>query len=118
MNKAFLSHNSFDKDFVGAVFDRLGALQSIYDKETFKRNCDLAEQIREGLYDSKVYVLFLSRAALDSGWVRNELDLANELKTKWQIKEFLIFQLDDTNWSDLPAWASRFVVSCPPHRVK
>ncbi|WP_197520377.1 toll/interleukin-1 receptor domain-containing protein [Paraburkholderia tropica] len=114
MNKAFLSHNSFDKDFVGAVFDRLGALQSIYDKETFKRNCDLAEQIREGLYDSKVYVLFLSRAALDSGWVRNELDLANELKTKWQIKEFLIFQLDDTNWSDLPAWASRFVVSCPP----
>lgn len=114
MSKAFLSHNSFDKDFVGAVFERLGALQAVYDKETFRRNCDLTEQIRSGLYDCQVYVLFLSKAALDSGWVSNELDIANELKTKWSIKKFLIFQLDDTNWSNLPSWASRYVTSCPP----
>ena len=114
MSKAFLSHNSFDKDFVGAVFERLGALQAVYDKETFRRNCDLTEQIRSGLYDCQVYVLFLSKAALDSGWVSNELDIANELKTKWGVKKILFFQLDDTSWSNLPSWASRYVTSCPP----
>lgn len=114
MNKAFLSHNSFDKDFVGKVFDRLGALRAVYDKETFRRNCDLVEQIRSGLSDCQVYVLFLSKAAIDSGWVSNELDIAHELKTKWNINKFLIFQLDDANWSSLPSWASRYVTSCPP----
>jgi len=112
--KAFLSHNGFDKDFVEEVFDRLGNLQAVYDKKTFERNSDLAFQIRNGLEDSEVYVLFLSKAALGSGWVSSELDLANELKTKWQIRKFLIFQLDDTSWSSLPDWANRYVVSCPP----
>lgn len=114
MSKAFLSHNSFDKDFVGEVFEKLGALQAVYDKETFRRNCDLTEQIQSGLNECQVYVLFLSKAALDSGWVSNELDLARELKTKWSINKFLIFQLDDTNWSKLPTWAARYVTSCPP----
>ncbi|MGU1481438.1 TIR domain-containing protein [Pseudomonas aeruginosa] len=114
MSRAFLSHNGFDKDFVEAVFDRLGNLQAIYDKKTFEKNSDLAFQIRNGLEDSELYVLFLSQAALSSGWVSNELDLANELKTKWQIRKFLIFQLDDTSWSKLPSWANRYVVSCPP----
>ncbi|MGQ7956577.1 TIR domain-containing protein [Pseudomonas sp. SP16.1] len=114
MSKAFLSHNSFDKDFVGEVFDKLGALRAVYDKETFRRNCDLTEQIRSGLNDCQVYVLFLSKAALESGWVSNELDIAHELKTRWSINKFLIFQLDEANWASLPAWASRYVTSCPP----
>lgn len=114
MNKAFLSHNSFDKDFVGMVFEELGALHSVYDKETFKKNCDLSDQIRSGINDCQVYVLFLSKGSIDSGWVSNEIDLANELKTKWQIKSFLIFQLDESDWSSLPSWASRYVTSCPP----
>lgn len=114
MSKAFLSHNSFDKDFVEKVFQKLGAARAIYDKITFKKNCDLSDQIRDGLEDADVYVLFLSSSALQSNWVTNEIDLANELKTKWKINKFLIFQLDDTNWSELPKWMSRYVVSCPP----
>ncbi|MFY1863367.1 toll/interleukin-1 receptor domain-containing protein [Achromobacter xylosoxidans] len=114
MSKVFLSHNSFDKDFVGRVYDKLGALLAVYDKETFRRNCDLAEQIREGIEGCEIYVLFLSKGAIDSGWVQNELDLANEFKTKWGTQRFLIFQLDDTEWSNLPRWAARYVVSCMP----
>lgn len=114
MSKAFLSHNSFDKDFVGEVYAQLGAARAVYDKETFRRNCDLVEQIENGLNDCQIYVLFLSKGALESGWVRNEIDIAHELKTKWAVKKFLIFQLDDTNWADLPVWASRYVTSCPP----
>ncbi|WP_207282708.1 toll/interleukin-1 receptor domain-containing protein [Pseudomonas sp. FW300-N2F2] len=114
MQKAFLSHNGYDKDFVDEVFDRLGTLNAVYDKKTFNKNCDLSQQIREGLEDSDVYVLFLSEASINSGWVSSELDIAGELKTKWQLRKFLIFQLDGTDWSNLPKWANRYVVSCPP----
>lgn len=54
MSKAFLSHNSFDKDFVEKVFNKLGAARAIYDKVTFKKNCDLSEQIRDGLEDADI----------------------------------------------------------------
>ncbi|WP_345956392.1 TIR domain-containing protein [Pseudomonas fulva] len=114
MSKAFLSHNSFDKDFVAEVFSQLGAAKAVYDAETFKKCCDLPQQIREGLEDSDVYVLFLSKTSIQSGWVTAEQDLAFELRAKWKIKSILIFQLDDTGWEHLPSWATKYVVSCPP----
>lgn len=114
MSKAFLSHSSFDKDFVESVFNILGTSKAIFDKSTFQRNCDLVEQIERGIKDADTYVLFLSQASLSSGWVSAEIDLAHELRAKWKIKNFLIFQLDDTPWSKLPEWMSRYVVSSPP----
>lgn len=114
MNRAFLSHNSFDKDFVEEVFNKLGAARSVYDAETFKTCCDLPAQIRNGLEDCDVYVLFLSKASIDSGWVKAEQDLAHELQARWKLKSVLIFQLDSTGWENLPKWATKYVVSCPP----
>lgn len=114
MSKAFLSHSSFDKDFVHAVYNRLGAAKANYDFATFKRNGDLAEQIRLGLLNSQIYVIFCSRAALSSKWVSSELDVASELKARWSITRFLAFQLDDTPWSELPEWMARYVIACPP----
>lgn len=112
--RAFFSHSSFDKDFVAAVFEEVGPGRSVYDVRTFKRNADLPLQIREGLEGAEIYVLFLSAAAVRSGWVSAELDLAEELRTQWKIKNVLVFQLDDTRWDSLPHWAQRYVVSCPP----
>ncbi|HCN88997.1 MAG TPA: hypothetical protein DIT28_07425 [Oxalobacteraceae bacterium] len=114
MSRAFLSHSSYDKDFVEKVFSELGTGKCVYDKETFKKNSDLALQIREGLEECDVYVLFLSEASIRSGWVNSEIDLASELKAQWKIKKFLVFQLDSTSWSTLPPWMGRYVVSCPP----
>lgn len=114
MSRAFLSHSSLDKDFVREVYSTLGAAKAVYDAVTFRRNCDLAEQIEKGIDGADVYVLFSSRAALDSNWVKSEMDLAHEMKMRCNIRSFLIFQLDDTPWSDLPSWMSRYVVSCPP----
>ncbi|WP_313707168.1 toll/interleukin-1 receptor domain-containing protein [Massilia sp.] len=114
MSRAFLSHSSFDGDFVENVFSQLGPGKCVYDKETFKKNSDLALQINDGIEECDVYVLFLSEAAIKSDWVNSEIDLALELRTRWKIKKFLIFQLDDTNWSTLPTWMGRYLVSCPP----
>jgi len=114
MPKVFLSHSSFDKDFVEKVYAELGAGRCVYDVKTFAKNCDLPAQIRDGLESCEIYALFLSAASVQSKWVTGELDLAQELKAQWQIKKFLIFQLDDTRWDSLPKWMGRYVVSCPP----
>jgi len=114
MSKVFLSHSSFDKDFVEKVYAELGAARCVYDAKTFEKNCDLPMQIRDGLKDCDVYALFLSATAVKSNWVTSELDLALELRTRWKIRKFLVFQLDDTKWDTLPPWMGRYVVSCPP----
>ena len=114
MSKIFLSHSTFDKEFVDQVFEMLGAGRCVYDKVTFKKNSDLALQIRDGLEGCEFYALFLSSAALKSNWVRAEIDLANELKTQWKVKKVFIFQLDSTSWTELPSWMGRYVVACPP----
>ena len=113
MSKAFLSHSTFDKDFVDLVFDRLGSGKCVYDKVTFRKNSDLARQIREGVEGCDVYVLFLSAPALKSGWINAELDLASELKSQWKITKFLVFQLDNTPWTELPHWMGRYLLSSP-----
>lgn len=112
--KVFLSHSTFDKEFVDQVFERLGSGRCVYDKETFKKNSDLPVQIRDGLEDCEYYALFLSAPAIKSGWVNAEIDIAYELKTQWKLKKVFIFQLDSTNWSDLPHWMGKYLVSCPP----
>jgi hypothetical protein len=119
MSRAFLSHSSFDKDFVATVYDQLGAGRCHFDARTFPKNTDLAVQIREGIEDCDVYVLFLSAAAIGSNWVQAELDVALEMRTRWKIRSVMVFQLDETKWDVLPAWAHRHVVSCPPspHQV-
>lgn len=114
MSKAFLSHSSFDKDFVEKVYADLGAARCVYDARTFKKNSDLPTQIRDGLDDCDVYALFLSGSAIQSKWVTAELDIAFELRARWKIRKFLVFQLDDTKWDTLPHWMGRYVVSCPP----
>ena len=114
MSKAFLSHSTFDKDFVEKVYSEIGSGKCVYDAKTFKKHCDLPIQIREGLEDCDIYALFLSSTAIKSKWVTAELDLALELKAQWKIKKFFVFQLDDTKWDELPKWMGRYVVSCPP----
>lgn len=114
MKKAFLSHSSFDKDFVEEVYKLLGAGKAIYDKESFQKNCDIPYQIRHGLEECKIYVLFLSSSSLESGWVAEEIDITIELKSKHKVDSILIFQLDDTKWDKLPSWMGRYITSCPP----
>ncbi len=114
MSKVFLSHSSFDKDFVEKVYEELGAGRCVYDIKTFEKNGDLPTQILEGIEDCQIYALFLSASSISSNWVNGELDLALELRTKWKIRKFLVFQLDDTKWNVLPAWLGRYLVSCPP----
>lgn len=79
MIKCFLSHSSKDKDYVREVAAGLRRETRIFDEQTFEKGMSPAEEIIKGLDDTSLFVLFLSDAALESEWVKQEIKLA---KTK------------------------------------
>ena len=73
--KAFLSHSSADKEsYVRIVASRLSAEDVVFDEISFEAGEGILDEIVRGLDESEVFVLFISNRALDSPWVRHELD--------------------------------------------
>jgi tetratricopeptide (TPR) repeat protein len=103
--KAFLSHSSKDKAIVGQVADQLGLANVELDSETFDRGILNVTAIQDGLHNSSLFVLFLSKSALESGVVRYEAMLAQDLVARSLIERFLVVCLDadafasaEANW--------------------
>lgn len=93
--KAFLSHTSSDKDLVGLVHRKLAYENAWYDAVNIENGDSIPDKINEGLRYATHYVLFWSKKASESNWVRAELNgafvrlMANKCK-------FMVFVLDDT----------------------
>jgi WD40 repeat protein/GTPase SAR1 family protein/DNA-directed RNA polymerase subunit RPC12/RpoP len=70
----FLSHNSADKARVRRIAERLQAAGARvwFDEWAIKIGDDIFLKVEEGLQESRVLVLCLSRAAFDSNWVSLE----------------------------------------------
>jgi hypothetical protein len=79
--RAFLSHSSSDKDIVGQVAIHLGRAAVIFDAFEFKVGDDFRDAILAGLERSDIFVLFASRKALTSDWVKLEINTASEALT-------------------------------------
>jgi hypothetical protein len=101
--KAFLSHSSKDKYFVGEVAKSLGNLQIEYDEYTFEYVLN-TEAIRRALARSDLFVLFLSENSVNSSFVKEEIRATLEARAKGQIKQVLIFAIDNTSYRSLPGW--------------
>jgi tetratricopeptide (TPR) repeat protein len=101
--KAFLSHSSKDKFFVRQVADNLGKAQIEYDEYTFEYVLN-ADAIRRALARSKLFVLFLSAGSVKSSFVTEELRATLEARARGQIKQVLIFSIDNTSYRELPGW--------------
>ncbi len=101
--KAFLSHSSKDKFFVGEVFKALGASQAEYDEKTFDFTFNV-KAIRESLQRSDLFVFFLSRNSIHSSFINEEQKTALELRGKGIVKKIITFALDDTTYRSLPDW--------------
>lgn len=77
MKKAFLSHSSSDKDsYVRRVANNLGLHKCVIDEWCFEDGMKNMDEIVRNLNDSDLFVIFLSKAALNSNWVKEELKLA------------------------------------------
>ncbi|MDI3233529.1 TIR domain-containing protein [Exiguobacterium antarcticum] len=109
--KAFLSHNSADKDFVEKVAKKLKREETIFDKSTFEEGEDFRDSILKHLNDTTLFVLFASKESLKAPWVKYELDNAELLLIKGEIKKILIFLIgNDVSHSDLPEWCQKILV--------
>lgn len=103
--RAFLSHSSKDKQLVEGVARRLGRAYVVYDKYAFEPGDDFNRAILEGLQRSDIFVLFASKASLESEWVKAELTEAQERSVAGAIRRIHVVLIDPTvAISDLPKW--------------
>jgi hypothetical protein len=110
--KAFLSHSSKDKYFVGQVASALGPLQVEYDEKTFDLTLNV-QAIRRSLSRSDLFVVFLSANSIGSPFVAEEERAALEARGGGLIKKVLIFAIDNTSYRALPAWLREInIVQC------
>ncbi len=114
MTKAFLSHSSKDKEFVKKVADDLGNALAHYDERTFEPSGRSAQEILKALATSDVFVLFFSQNALDSNWVKREIEYAEHLYFEGKMSAIAIFPLDQTPRDKLSDWLRPFVVQTLP----
>lgn len=99
--KAFLSHSSSNKAYVGRIFEYLSAARAHYDSVTFdsfQRNFDA---IRTAMADSDLFVFFASSEALASDWVKEEIKLSVDPATLGRRLERIVVLLG-ADRSDLP----------------
>jgi len=106
--KAFLSHSSKDKKgYVETVARQLGYDNCIYDELTFEEGMKPIEEIEKSLNKTDVFVIFLSDTALDSKWVKLELEKAYKLLNNGGIKRIFPIIIDsnvDNYDKRIPHW--------------
>lgn len=78
MDKIFLSHSSFNKDYVRPIFEYFGKDRSVFDEMTFEFGMKTLEEIFAGIDSSDIFVLFISDESLNSKWVSEELFYATQ----------------------------------------
>ena len=106
--KAFLSHSSANKDYVEIVAKELGRQFCIFDKFSFNSGVEFKQSIENGLDDTNVFVLFVTRESLTSLWVEFEIKEAIYRKIQKQLTHILVLLMDDSIVVDnLPEWIRR-----------
>ena len=105
---AFLSHRSSHKDFVKKIVDVVKRDNCIVDEFDFYPTAKTADEIIRNLNISPIFVLLISKDALDSNWVRFEMSKAKQLYDAGEIKAFMPFIIEeDVKLEELPLWITR-----------
>ncbi len=112
--KIFLSHSSVDKAIVRKIYEELGASFCHFDDATFDPTGSISNEIYSALKSSSHFVLFASPAALNSGWVKGELERAFDNWMKNGIKKAMVFLLEGVQLGDLPDWLKQYVMREAP----
>lgn len=99
MVKVFLSHSSVQKPLIMAVAKELGHNTAIVDEYTFEACKDIWEEIRQAIDNSRIFVYFISREAIESPWVKREMGYVAEKVLNDEIL-FLPFLIDETEHTD------------------
>lgn len=105
---AFISHRSTHKDFVRKIVDTIKRDNCIVDEFDFYPAAKTMDEIVRNLNNAPIFVLLISRDALESNWVQLEMSKARQLYDLGKIKEFLPYIIDeDVKLEELPLWMTR-----------
>ena len=108
MIKAFLSHSNIDKQFVRAVAQHLGRQFCLVDEQAFESAVTFKTSIEKHLDDTLVFVLFASKASIESTWVNFEVDEAAYRVIEKTISRSIVFIIDSAiDHKSLPPWLRR-----------
>ena len=126
MPKIFLSHSSSDKErYVGIVANQLQKHLDehtiYYDEYTFESGMKSIEEIKKSLAKTDLFVVFLSKKALESDWIKKELMISKELLGKELIKRIYPIVIEsDLKWSDevIPNWMKEYTLKYIPKPTK
>ena len=102
--RIFVSHSTLDITFASKLVEDLnaaGAAAWIDDTDLGVGN--FQQRISEALADCEWFLLILTRNALASGWVRQEVDAANRLLNYGRIKALVFVKAADVDLIELPA---------------
>lgn len=106
--KAFFSYSHTDGEIVHSVAARVGRPHVSIDVRSFTAAEDLVQAMERAVQESSLFVLFVSRAALDSPWVSFEASEARYYQAANRIRKTLVVILDPRiSAKDLPEWLTR-----------
>lgn len=126
MPSIFLSHSSADKErYVKIVADQLQKHLDEhtihYDEYTFESGMKSMEEINRSLAETDLFVVFISKKALESDWVKKELMISKELLGKEMIKKIYPIVIEsDLKWDDkiIPEWLKDYTLKYIPKPTK
>ena len=126
MPNIFLSHSSADKEsYVKIVVNQLQKYLDehtiYYDEYTFESGMRSMEEINRSLNQTDLFVVFLSKKALESDWVKKELMISRELLGNEMIKRIYPIVIEsDLKWDDkiIPEWLKEYNLKYIPRPTK
>ncbi|MDR0941323.1 MAG: TIR domain-containing protein [Bacteroidales bacterium] len=114
MNKAFLSHSSKQKDLVIQIAKNLGKAQCVYDDFEFESGMPIFDEIKRGIENSDVFVLFISDDSLTSDWVKKEITEVKNLIDNGMDKQFYPILIDNSidvsSDNRIPDWIKKYLL--------
>ena len=108
----FLSLSGVNVEFVSNVHSNLPSGLGYFYKKSFANGERLIEAMEARIEQTQIFVLFASRAALDSWAVQFEIDRARLASIRRPGFKCLVFPVSpDVKFSDLPSWMQEFWVA-------
>lgn len=108
-HKLFISHSSVQKPFVEELLSHVGHDYMVVDKYTFESGEELWKEIRDAIDKCDFFVYLISKEALESDWVKKEIDYVRE-KIDDEVITFCPFIIDPEvtiNHPSLKSWIKK-----------
>ena len=107
MIKAFLSYSSTDKEIVSEIKKKLTRVWTYFDEDFIAPGEDFREAIVSRIEETKLFVLFASKASINSSWVKFELDTVYWESINSKGIQVLVLNLDNVDITQFPKWMQR-----------